>query len=157
MGTLSQVLAVVAILANSVVYGTDTFCALVQRPALAQVDDAALTSVMGQVHRYGDRRMPVPGAVGLIAAVLASVLAAVDGRSTEAVACAVASVALIGWLVVYARISAPVNKRLTAAALAGTTPDDARSLQRTWDGVINLRVALQSLALIALCVAVATH
>ena len=54
-------------------------------------------------------------------------------------------------LAVYAKVSAPVNKRLTAAATQGTTPDNARYLQRTWDGVINLRVALQLIALLALC------
>lgn len=157
MGTLSQVLAVVAVLANAVVYGTDAFCALVQRPALAQVDDSVLTSVMGQVHRYGDKRMPVPGVVGLIATIAATVAAAVAGRHDSTVAGGVATVALIGWLVVYARISAPVNKRLTEAAVQGTTPQDARALQGTWDGVINVRVALQTLALVGLCVVIAVR
>ncbi|HEX4559854.1 MAG TPA: hypothetical protein VH166_11865, partial [Mycobacterium sp.] len=46
--------------------GTDVFCALVQRPALARVDDRALATVMGNVHRYGDRRMPIPGVLGII-------------------------------------------------------------------------------------------
>jgi hypothetical protein len=58
---LAQLAALVAILSIGVVYGTDTFCALVQRPALAGVDDETLTTVMGNVHRYGDRRMPAPG------------------------------------------------------------------------------------------------
>jgi hypothetical protein len=35
-------------MATAVVYGTDVFCALVQRPALVRVDDATLTSVMGK-------------------------------------------------------------------------------------------------------------
>jgi hypothetical protein len=157
MGTFSQVLAVVAVLANGVVYGTDVFCAIVQRPALAQVDDTVLTSMMGQVHRYGDRRMPVPGVVGLVATVAATIVAAVAGHATAAGAGGVATAALIAWLVVYARISAPVNKRLTAAAEHGITPEDARSLQRTWDGVINVRVALQTLALLALCLVIASR
>ena len=59
-------------MSTGVVYGTDVFCALVQRPALARVDDATLTAVMGNVHRFGDRRMPVPGILGIIAAAAAS-------------------------------------------------------------------------------------
>jgi len=49
---LAQLAALVAIVGTGVVYGTDAFCALVQRPALARVDDATLTAVMGNVHRY---------------------------------------------------------------------------------------------------------
>jgi hypothetical protein len=48
-----------------------------------------------------------------------------------------------------------VNKALTAAAVAGQVPGDARQLQARWDSVINLRVALQTLALAALCVGLA--
>ena len=68
MTLLAQLAALVAILSTGVVYGTDAFCALVQRPALARVDDETLTAVMGNVHRYGDRRMPAPGILGVIAA-----------------------------------------------------------------------------------------
>ena len=60
MTLLSQLAALAAIVATGVVYGTDVFCALVQRPALARVDDATLTAVMGNVHRFADRRMPAP-------------------------------------------------------------------------------------------------
>jgi chemotaxis regulatin CheY-phosphate phosphatase CheZ len=48
-----------------------------------------------------------------------------------------------------------VNTALTATALADQVPDDARQLQARWDSVINARVALQTLALAALCVALA--
>jgi len=34
-------------------------------------------------------------------------------------------------------------------------PDNARELQARWDSVINGRVALQTVALVALCVALA--
>ena len=58
MTLVSQLAALAAIVGTGVVYGTDVFCALVQRPALAWVDDATLTAVMGNVHRFADRRMP---------------------------------------------------------------------------------------------------
>ncbi|MGW3853140.1 DUF1772 domain-containing protein, partial [Streptomyces fagopyri] len=60
------------------------------------------------------------------------------------------------WLAVYNRVSAPVNKELTGAALDCRTAPDARGLQRTWDSVINARVVLQAVALGAMCVALVT-
>ncbi len=151
MRALDQALTVLAILANAVIYGTDFFCAIVQRPAMANVDDSVLTSAMGEVHRYGDRRMPVPGAVGVVAALLSTVAAGIAGRPAAAALSGVATLLLVVWLVVYAKVSAPVNKQLTAAATERTTPHNARALQGIWDGVINLRVALQLVALLALC------
>ena len=150
MTLLARVAALVAILSVGVVYGTDTFCALVQRPALARVDDAALTAVMGNVHRYGDRRLPAPGILGIAAAVTASVLAAVAGHPAESVTAGVAFLLLAGWMVIYLRISAPINRTLTAAADAQEVPADARALQRDWDRVIVLRAVLQGLAVAAL-------
>lgn len=61
LSQFAQLAALIAIMGVAVVYGTDAFCALVLRPALARVDDRVLGEVTGFVHRYGDRRMPVPG------------------------------------------------------------------------------------------------
>ena len=68
---------------------------------------------------------------------------------------ALATLALIIFAGVYTRISKPVNTALTAAAVADRVPGDARQLQARWDSVINARAALQTLALTALCVALA--
>jgi Domain of unknown function (DUF1772) len=143
--------AVIAVLGTAVVYGTDVFCALVQRPALAAIDDRALVAVMGNVHRYGDRRMPLPGVVGLVAAAITAVLAAFAGRWVQAIAAATAVVLLLVWLGLYTRISAPINRQLTAAAQAGDTPPNARLLQDNWDRIINARAIIQGLAVAALC------
>jgi len=155
MRALIEVLAVLAIAANGVVYGTDVFGAIVLRPAVAAVDDRTLTQLLGQVHRIADRRFPVIGAVGLVAAVAMTAVAAAGGHRGSATAGAVAALALIVFLVVYTRVSKPVNTVLTAAALADRVPDDARALQARWDSVINARVALQTVALVALCVGLA--
>jgi hypothetical protein len=157
MSVLSQILAAAALLASAVIYGTDVFCAIVQRPALAQVSDGALTSVMGRVHEYGDRRLPLPGVIGLVAAVLAAITAGIAGHVVAAVAAAVAVAAQVVWLVIYLRISAPVNRALTSAARAGQVPADARSLQSRWDSVITARAILQGAAAVALCVAIAVR
>jgi hypothetical protein len=149
---LSQIVALAAIVGTGVVYGTDVFCALVQRPALARVDDATLTAVMGNVHRFADRRMPVPGILGVVAAAAAAGLAAAADRPAASASAAAAFLLLVGWLALYLRISAPINRTLTAAADAHETPPNARALQRDWDRIIILRAVLQGLAVVALCV-----
>ncbi len=60
------------------------------------------------------------------------------------------------WIVLYLRVSAPINRQLTAAAQARDVPANARVLQANWDHVINARAALQGLAVCALCVALMT-
>jgi len=155
MRTLIEVLAGLAILANAVIYGTDVFGAVVLRPAVAAVDDRTLTQLLGHIHRIADRRFPAIGAAGLIAAMATAALAGASGHWVSAAAAALATLALVIFLAIYNRVSKPVNTALTAAALADRVPGDARQLQARWDSVINARVALQTLALAALCVALA--
>jgi Domain of unknown function (DUF1772) len=109
---------------------------------------------MGNVHRFADRRMPAPGILGVAAAAAAAALAAAADR-TAASASATAAAAfllLVGWLVLYLRISAPINRTLTAAADAHETPSNVRALQRDWDRIIVPRAVLQGLAVVALCI-----
>lgn len=152
---MAHLAAAIAVLGAAVVYGTDVFCAVVLRPALKTVDDGALVAVMGRVHRYGDRRMPVPGVVGLLGAAASVVLAAIAGHWVQTVAAGVAVVSLTIWLVLYLRVSAPINKQLTAAADAGRALSDGRVLQANWDRVIGVRAVLQGLTVAALCVVLA--
>jgi hypothetical protein len=148
---LSRMAALIAVLGTAVVFGTDVFCAIVQRPALAAVDDRALVAVMGNVHRYGDRRMPIPGVVGMVAAAATAALAAFAGRWAEAASAVVALSLLLAWLVLYLRISAPINRQLVAAASSRDVPSNVRALQNNWDRVSNARAILQGLAVAALC------
>ena len=150
---MAHVFALIAVLGTAVVYGTDVFCALVQRPALADVDDRALVAVMGNIHRYGDRRMPVPGVIGIAAAVVSAVFAAASGCWAQAIAAGVAVGVLVVWLALYLLVSAPINRQLTAAAGQPVPPVNARELQHNWDRVITIRAVLQGLAVTALCVA----
>ena len=151
----TQAAALIGVLGTGVVYGTDVFCAMVLRPALAKVDDAALVAVMGNVHRYGDRRMPAPGVLGVVASAAAAVLAVVDAEWPRAAASGVALLLLVVWLVVYAKVSAPINRQLTAAADEGRTLPNGRALQAKWDRVIVARATLQGVAVAALCMVLA--
>ncbi len=147
--------ALVAVLGTAAVYGTDVFCAVVLRPALATVDDGILVSVMGRVHRYGDRRMPVPGVLGLVATAATVVLAMIAAHWAQAVAAGAALILLVVWLVLYAQISAPINRQLTIAADTGADLPNGRALQAKWDRIIGARAMLQGFAVAALCIALA--
>jgi hypothetical protein len=152
---LARAAAVISILGTGVVYGTDVFSALVLRPALAAVDDRALVAVTGNVHLYGDRRMPLPGVAGLLASAASAALFGVTGHWANAVSALVALAVLLVWLLLYLRISVPINKQLTNAARTGQVPSNARVLQHNWDRIITARAALQGAALIAMCAALA--
>jgi hypothetical protein len=152
---VTRTAALIAVLGTAVVYGTDVFSAIVLRPALAAVDDGALVTVMGSVHRYGDRRMPVPGVLGVLATATSAVLAALASHWAQTIAAAAALVLLLVWVALYARVSAPINRQLTAAADAGQPMPNGRALQTKWDRIIGARAGLQGLALAALCVVLA--
>jgi hypothetical protein len=155
MTTTYQILAAIAVVTNAVVFGTDFFSALVVRPALSHVDDHTLVQMMGNVHRYGDARLALPGTIGLTAAVASAVVAGIHGNATATTGAAVASVALIVWLVVFNKVPAPINRQMTHAVSTNGTLPDARTLQSQSDRVLGILVTLQCLSLVALCVTVA--
>src|ERR1700733_4590250 len=95
MRTLIELVAGLAILANAVIYGTDVFGAIIQRPAVAAVDDRTLTQVMGHIHRVADRRLAAFSIGGLIAAMATAGLAAASGHWVSTAAGALAAFALI--------------------------------------------------------------
>jgi hypothetical protein len=107
--------------------------------------------VVGNVHRYGDRRMPIPGVLGGVAAIASAALFAVAGQWAQSITAVGAVVMLLTWIVRYARVSAPINRRLTQAATGGRVPANARALQSNWDRIVNTRAILQGLAPAALC------
>jgi hypothetical protein len=153
MTVLAQLLIAAALVATAVIYGTDVFAAIVLRPALAHVDDRTLTGTTGYLHDYADRRLPLPGALGLAAAVAGTAVAALAGHPGAAVAGGAAVLAMAVWLLIYRSVSAPINHQLTVAAHDGRIPGDARSLQQRWDHVINARAALQTVVVAGLCAA----
>ena len=155
MLTASLALAALAVLAGAVVYGTDVFAAVVLRPALAMLDDSALTQATGRIHQYADRRMPLPGATSILAAAASTLAAGIAGHPVQASLTGAALGALLVWLALYIRIAAPINRELTRAAATHEIPSNARALQQRWDSIIDLRVALQTAALALLVSALA--
>ena len=148
-----QIIAVAAVLANAVVYGTDVCGAVITRSVNRKLDDATVTISAGWGHYYGDRRMPIVGAGGMIAAVLTLLIALAAGQIGAAVAAGITVAALLTWLAFYVRVAKPINSRQTAAALSGVIPADARALQDRWDSILKYRVTLQFIAIAGLCTA----
>ena len=135
------------VIGAAVIYGCDVFAVLVLRPAAARAADASIADLVGWIHHFGDRRLPVPFAVAVLAAATGIVF---GGGAVARGSAAVALVALLTWLVLFVRVSAPVNRLLRAAAAAGTVPPETRALQRRWDSVLWARAVLQGIALVAL-------
>jgi hypothetical protein len=147
MNTLSTGAALVAIVTTALIYGTDLFCALVLCPAARGAADRSVADLLGRVHAYGDRRLPAPGAVSVLATALAT---ATSDTGAARFGGAIALLALLAWLAIYTRISAPINKQLRAAAASHTVPAATRTLQQRWDSVIWTRAALQAVAMAGL-------
>lgn len=146
-----QIIAIAAVLSNAVIYGTDVCGAVITRSVYRKLDDATVTVSAGWGHYYGDKRMPVFGAGGVITAVLTLLIALVAGQIGAAVAAGIAVAALLTWLAFYVRVAKPINSRQTAAARSGIIPADARALQDKWDSILKYRVTLQFIAIAGLC------
>ena len=95
MNAFGTIVAIIGVMAAGIIYGTDVFCAIIQRPALSKVGDATAAAVMGRVHQYGDRRLPVPGVIGILAAVVTTAADAVSGSPAGAVAAGIALIAML--------------------------------------------------------------
>ncbi|WP_159841843.1 DUF1772 domain-containing protein [Nocardia sp. CY41] len=148
-----QLIAAAAVLSNAIVYGTDVSVAVITRSVYRKLDDATVTVSAGWGHYYGDKRMPVVGAVDVVTAVLTLLIALWAGQIGAAVAAGITVAALLTWLAFYVRIAKPINSQQTAAAQSGIIPADARALQDKWDSILKYRVSLQFIAIAGLCAA----
>lgn len=151
MTVIIGITATLAILALAVIFGTDMSVAVVQRPVYAELDDRALVQVTGRGHYYGDRRFPVIGIGGTIAAAATVLFTFLWGTPLATILTTIGFALLLIWLTLFARISKPINTKLTAAALADEVPVDARALQSRWESIIVLRATLLGVAIALLC------
>ena len=93
---------------------------------------------------FADARMPIWG----VSAILSNFLLAVLGK-TERRWFYFAS--LILFVIIYNRLSKPINRLQTEAAKTGKRLDNGRELQASWDRVLLIRVPLLVVALLAQC------
>src|SRR5215813_3208620 len=107
--------SLLGILSTAVVLGTDMFFLTCGRPALRLASPSAGTEVMGFMHMIADARMPIWG----VAAILCNLLLAVLSRSGQRWFYVASLLMLILFVVVYARLSKPINRLQTEAARTG--------------------------------------
>lgn len=154
MGTftlLSSLTVCIAILCVGITFGTDTFFAFVGRKSLALSGEGAVVDVMGHIHEVADARMPVVGALGMVAT-LAFLLLAGLGTRASTLGIGALLVQLL-FLVLYNVYSKPINLKLRRAARSGQVPEDTRQLQARWDRVVVIRAILLLVAMLCLVIA----
>ena len=137
------------LISTAVIFGTDMFFLTVGRPALRSAAESAATEVMGFIHLFGDRRMPVWG----ILAILSNLVLILFGRSGHRAFYLLSLSMLMLFVVIYDRFSKPINRLQTEAAKTGARLDSARVLQASWDRSLTMRVPLLAVSMLAQCVA----
>jgi hypothetical protein len=128
------------------------FFLTVGRPALRLASQSTATEVMGFIHLFGDKRMPVWG----IFAMVSNLLLILFSRSGHRAFYLLSLSMLILFVVVYERFSKPINRLQTEAAKTGGRLDNARELQASWDRSLLMRVPLLAASMLAQFVALLT-
>jgi hypothetical protein len=125
------------LVSTAVIFGTDMFFLTVGRPALRLASQSAATEVMGFVHLFGDRRMPIWGILAILSNLLL-VLFGTSGHRTFYLLSLSMLILLRGYLQPFlqANQSAPsrsgekrgkIGQCSCAAGVLGPLSDDARA------------------------------
>jgi hypothetical protein len=104
---------------------------------------------MGFLHQFADARMPIWG----ISAILSNILLLVFSRTGQRCFYAVSVLMLLSFVIVYNRLSKPINRLQTEAAKTGRSLDNGRELQASWDRSLVIRVPLLVVSMLAQCLA----
>src|SRR3974390_1128360 len=139
--------SLVGILSTAVVFGTDMFFLTIGRPALRLASASAGTEIMGFFHMFADARMPIWG----VSAILSNLLLVILSRGQQRWFYLASLLMLILFVVIYARLSKPINQIQTEAAKAGKSLGNSRELQASWDRSLIIRVPLLVVSLLAQC------
>jgi Domain of unknown function (DUF1772) len=139
--------SLVGILSTAVVCGTDMFFLTVGRPALRLASSSAGTEIMGFLHMFADRRMPIWG----VSAILSNLLLVVLSKTGQRWFYFLSLLMLVLFVIFYNRLSKPINRLQTEAAKTGARLNNGRELQASWDRSVMIRVPLLVVSLLAQC------
>ena len=139
--------SLVGIFGTAVVFGTDMFFLTIGRPALRLASPSAGTEIMGFLHMFADARMLIWG----VSAILSNVLLVMLSGSRQRWFYFASLLMLIVFVIIYNRLSKPINRLQTEAAKTGARLDNARELQASWDRSVMIRVPLLVVSLLAQC------
>ena len=96
---------------------------------------------------FADARMPIWG----VSAILSNFLLVVLSWSGQRWFYFASLLMLILFVVIYARVSKPINRLQTEAARTGESLNNGRELQVSWDRSVMIRVPLLVVSLVAQC------
>jgi Domain of unknown function (DUF1772) len=149
MNLLAWAASLAGLISTAVVFGTDMFFLTVGRSALRLASPSSTTEVMGFIHLFGDKRMPIWG----ILAMLSNLVLLWISKGRYRLFYLLSLFMLILFVFIYNRFSKPINRSLTEAAKRKEPLDNARALQHAWDRTLLVRVPLLAVSMIAQCVA----
>ena len=141
--------SLIGVLSTAVVCGTDMFFLTIGRPALRLASPSSGTEVMGFFHMFADARMPIWG----VSAILSNFLLVVLSRTGQRWFYLASLLMLMMFVIIYDRLSKPINRLQTEAARTGERLNNGRELQASWDRVLLIRVPLLVVSLLAQCLA----
>jgi hypothetical protein len=102
---------------------------------------------MGFPHMFSDAWMPIWG----VSAIFSNLLLAVFSKSGRRWFYFASLLMLILFVIIYDRLSKPINRLQTEAARAGERLDNGRELQTSWDRSVMIRTPLLVVSLLAQC------
>ena len=149
MNHLMWLASLAGLISTAVIFGTDMFFLTVGRPALKLAPQSTATELMGFIHLFGDRRMPIWG----ILAMFSNLFLILVSRSWHRAFYLLSLSMLILFVFIYDRFAKPINRLQTEAAKKGTRLDNARVLQVSWDRLLVMRVPLLAVSMFAQFVA----
>jgi hypothetical protein len=149
MNHLMWLASLAGLISTAVIFGTDMFFLTVGRPALKLAPQSTATELMGFIHLFGDKRMPIWG----ILAMFSNLFLILVSRSWHRAFYLLSLAMLILFVFIYDRFAKPINRLQTEAAKKGTRLDNARVLQVSWDRLLVMRVPLLAVSMFAQFVA----
>ena len=149
MNHLMWLASLAGLISTAVIFGTDMFFLTVGRPALKLASQSTATELMGFIHLFGDKRMPIWG----ILAMFSNLFLILVSRSGHRAFYLLSLSMLILFVFIYDRFAKPINRLQTEAAKKGTRLDNARELQVSWDRWLVMRVPLLAVSMFAQFVA----
>ena len=138
-------LSLIGILSTAVVFGTDMFFLTIGRSALRLASPSAGTEIMGFFHMFADARMPIWG----VSAILSNFLLVLFSRDGQRWFYLASLLMLVLFVIIYNRLSEPINRLQTEAAKNGERLNNGRELQASWDRALIIRVPLLVVSLLA--------
>jgi hypothetical protein len=123
------------------------FFLTIGRPALRLASPSAASEIMGFFHMFGDARMPIWG----VSAILSNFLLIVFSKSGQRWFYFASLFMLILFVIIYNRLSKPINRLQTEAAKSGQRLNNGRELQAAWDRSLVIRVPLLVASLLSQC------